>query len=242
MRKLALVLGLMSTLAMGAELYNSGGFITHAGQGFGGADVSMASLAYNSGGHNMLGTYREADDFIVGAGGWTIDSIKTHGYATNAPAGNPGWTGFSMKIWAGASPGLGSPVYQTTAAPTITFTNVYRVFNGAANLLNTARAVNSLTWSVPNINLPAGQYWVDVNVTGGSTGWWNYVMQPNPTNPNDPITVPGNAYTSSNSGGTWASTIYGTPPINLAFPLAVYGVPEPAALALLALGLLIRRR
>lgn len=236
MRKAIALVMVVAPLAMAAELYNNGPVVTHPGQGFGGADVSMASSNANSGGANMLSpTYRCADDFTVPAGGWVLDGIKLSGYRTSAPPGNPGWTTFDLKIWAGANPGVGAPVYQTNAAPAIAFTNVYRIFNGVANLQNTDRALNSLTFALPNLNLAAGQYWFDLSVGGAATGWMNYVMDPNPANPNDPITRIGNA--KQWTGASWVAPTY-TPE----FPFSVTGVPEPAALALLALGLLIRRR
>jgi len=245
MRKAVAVfaVGLVCSFAA-AQLFDNGPFITHPGKGFGGADVSMASLTVNSGGNNMFksGTsqyYRCADDFIVKGGAWNVTEIQTYGYASNAPKGAPGWTGFDLKIWQGTQPGQGSPVFTTTAAPTIAFTNVYRTFNGATNLQNTARAVNKLTWSGLNLNLPDGQYWVDVQVSGGSSGWWNYVMTVDPNNPDNPITKAGNAYQFSTTN-TWVPAVAGTPSVNVEFPFAI--VPEPSALALMVLGLVIRRR
>jgi hypothetical protein len=222
-----------------AELFNTATFVTHAGQGAGGLDVSMCSVNPNSGGNNMFApSFKTADDFIVPAGGWTLDGIQLFGYMTgNNPAP---WTGYTLNIWQGATPGLGTAVYTTTAAPTKVMTNVYRVFNGTANLLNTDRRINRMTWSLPNVALAAGQYWFDLSVSGGTSGWMNYVMQPNPTNPNDPITVVGNAYQFS--GGAWIPAVAGTPTVNVSFPMIVTGIPEPTALVLLALSFVLRRR
>lgn len=247
MRKLVvfLAVGGLVAGASAALLYDNGPFITHPGQGYNGADLSMCSLNPNSGGSNMrqagtgLAYYRCADDFIVPAGGWNIDGIRTYGYATGAAPGTPGWTGFEMKVWSGAQPGIGTPVYTTTVAPTIAFTNVYRCFNGV--FVDNTRAINRMDWAIPagGLALPAGQYWIDVQVQGGTSGWWNYVMDPNPTNPNDPITRVGNAMQVS-TGGTWIAAVAGTPSVQVTFPFQI--TPEPASLVLLGLGLLLRRR
>lgn len=244
MRKLVLFLavGGLVTGAWGNFLYDNGPVVTHPGQGAGGADVSMCSVAPNTAGLNMMQQtgqdyYRVADDFIVPAGGWqNIDKIRLWGYATGTTPGNPGFTGYDLIIWSG-DPGVGTQVYSTTAAPTVTWSGVYRVFNGTANLLNTQRPLNWLDFTLPNLNLPAGTYHWDLRVTASVSAWYPLVMDINPSNPNDPITRAGNSW-QKQTATSWVHN--NLPPIP-EYPFTIY--PEPASLLLLGLaGVLIRRR
>ena len=180
--------------SLGREVYDNGPIVTHAGMGYGGADVSMASVNPNIGGAKMVlqtgqQHYRVADDFIVPAGGWMLDGITLNGYGPDAPPGSPGWTGFSLKIWQGSAPGEGSPLYETIASPAISSSNVYRVLNGAGNLQDNARAVDRILYALPNVTLVEGQYWFDFQVSGGVSAAMNCVMDISPQYPDNPITA-----------------------------------------------------
>jgi hypothetical protein len=211
------------------DLHDNGPIITHPGAGAGGLDVSMCSLNPNSSGSNMLlqgvnPYYRVADDWVVPAGEeWSVTDLKLQGYVTGGVAGNPGWTSYSLRIWKDQMPVDGpANFYNGTAAPTIAFLNVYRVFNGVANLLNTQRPVNELTFTFnPPLSLPAGTYWFDLQVGGAASGWYNYVMDPNPANPDDPITRVGNAMQRTATG--WVGAVAGTPAVNVEYPFKVVG-------------------
>ncbi|MFU8829446.1 MAG: hypothetical protein ACNA8P_08440, partial [Phycisphaerales bacterium] len=178
----------------GGILWDNGPMVTHPGAGSGGADVSMASVNPNTAGSNVRSfapdpNFRVADDFTVGAGGWLVNSIVSFGYQTNASV--PTWTGANMNIWDGA-PNAGGTIVATSTSFTLEATGIFRVFNGEANLSNTARPVWGISFDFGGLNLAAGNYWMDWQVEGGASGWANYVMDINPDNVNDPITRAGN--------------------------------------------------
>jgi len=213
MKKLSLpvtALALVAAPAFGqVELYNNGPMVTHPAQGSGGADVSMASLNPNVAGSNArwfadspFEYYRVADDFTVPANeNWTIQTIVVHAYETNAPPGSPGWSRAELRIFDGAGPEQGTQRGSTSTSTSWQWTNIYRVFNGTGNLLNTARAVNAITFDMGNLQLGPGTYWIDWRGFDGTAVWAPYVMDINPNNPNDPITRPGNARHKINNEG-----------------------------------------
>jgi hypothetical protein len=234
----SLVLGLVTGVSTGwaQVLYDNGPVVTHPGQGAGGADVSMCSSHPDSAGANMLWQavdpryFRVADDWVVPAGQtWNVSQLRLWGYATNAPPGFPGWTFYSLKIWRDQTPSDDpANFYQTTAAPAITFSGVYRVFNGIENLMNTERALNRLTFSFsPALVLPAGTYWFDLQVGGGTFGWYNFVMDINPRNPYDPITRVGNAMQRTVAGWVAAVAGFPAPPVQVSYPFEVIGTVSP---------------
>jgi hypothetical protein len=108
-----------------------------------------------------------------------------------------------------------------------------------------------LSFNTGSLNLAAGSYWVALQVDGGTSGWNPYVMDPNPANPNDPITRRGNArqFRQPTTGVfQWEPEFTTTTGWNDTpeHPFEVYGtvVPEPASMAALGLGALalLRRR
>ena len=113
-------------------IYDNGPIITNPGLGYRGGDVSMATLEVNTCGLSVDADqgYRVADDFTVPAGGWMLNGIELYAYATNAPPGAPGWLAYSLNIWQGDVPGTGTPVFTTTAAPTITPAGTHSASSG----------------------------------------------------------------------------------------------------------------
>jgi MYXO-CTERM domain-containing protein len=226
----------------GGILWDNGPMVTHPGAGSGGADVSMASVDPNAAGSNVRNiapgqNFRIADDFNVGAGGWTVNSVVAFGYETGA-TGAPTWSGANMNIWDGA-PNAGGTIVATSTAFTLESTGIFRVFNGAANLGNTARAIWGISFDFGSLDLAAGNYWMDWQVEGGASGWANYVMDVNPDDVNNPITRTGNALQMFNADGDWQFP--GGP---LEVPFLVRGIPAPGAVSLIGLAGLaaVRRR
>src|SRR5438046_835661 len=80
--------------APSAVLYSNGPFISHPGQGFGGADASrvqnlslgMSTFAFNA----SAGAYHLADQFTVPAGtSWYIKSVTVYAYQLGSPTTSP---------------------------------------------------------------------------------------------------------------------------------------------------------
>jgi hypothetical protein len=239
--KVATTLGFVAVAAVGSAqvLYNNGGMVTHAGQGFNGADVSMAETlngTSTAGSAARLvptgtgGEFRIADDFTVGGPGWIVSSIVVNAYETNSAT--PTWANANLNIW-NSQPGQGGSIVASFTSTSWAFTGIYRVFNGAGNLTNTARPIHAITFNTASLALGAGTYWIDWQVTGGASGWAPYVMLPNQSDPNAPITVFGNGQQLASTG--W-QPILAAPGVETPFTVNGEVVPEPASMLALAAG------
>ncbi|MCC5786770.1 MAG: hypothetical protein JJU33_08735 [Phycisphaerales bacterium] len=233
---------LLCSAGMANILWDNGSIVTHVGAGAGGNDVSMAGTDVTSAGANARqqttgNHFRIADDFVV-SGTWLIESITVQGYETNSAT--PTWTGASLNVWDGSPADAGSSIVASFSNPTVTDAGVYRVFNGAANLSNTARPVHNITFGLNDLQLGSGTYWIDWNVEGGASGWAPPVMEANPGDPNAPTTPFGNALQLAADGWQLKSR----DPEGTETPFIVRGVPAPGAAATFALAGLIglRRR
>lgn len=146
------------------------GLITGVGTGAGGADVSMlqtASLSMTSLGASVFGTFRLAENFVVPAGGWTIDKITTYAYQTGSTTTST-MTAFNFRVWNGVPDAMGSTVVfgdTTTNRLTATsFTNIYRVTE--TTLTATNRPIMAVEAGGLSLTLPAGTYWLDWQTSG----------------------------------------------------------------------------
>jgi hypothetical protein len=198
-----------------------------------------------------------ADDFTVTNAGWRISGIKVYGYAVGVQ--DPWLTGGSMRIWRGRPGDQGaSQVWNsgnliarqidqngliTTNAG---FGNLYRIPNTSpdSGSANTTRRVLEFTFSVPNITLQAGTYWIDYQLLRGT----DEVFSPSTTHSGVRGVASANARRFN--GAAWENLVdpgslppnpnnLGNP-INVAqeVPFIVTGepVPEPMTMTVLALG------
>lgn len=242
MRKLALVLAFVAlgSLATGAVLYDNGPLST--------GNMSSNGVAAPAGttwsevqppgtiagfGNQLSANNRVADDFTIPAGqSWTINSIDFFGYQTGASSLT--LNAVNVRIWSG-QPGTGTVVFGDTTTNRFNggaFSNIYRIFTATPDQTRKIMQYNATIGTT----LGAGTYWVDWQ-TGGtlSSGPWapqvTILGQPGKPGANGMQQVSGASWALVNDGG-----------VNQDFPFLINGVPEPAALALLALGLLLRRR
>lgn len=239
----AALLAVVATVATADELWNNGPLVTHPGAGAGGADVSMASLVPNTAGSNVTTVVRRADDFTVGGPGWIVSKIETFAYDTNNPT--PRWDSALITIHSGSPDG---PI-AASANATWELSGINRIFNGEANLGNTARQLSRITADFGSIELGAGDYWMVLSIThsAGVNSWFPFVMDINPADPNDPITRVGNSQVSTDSGATWALGSVSTGGWNqspeMAFVVRGEVIPAPGAIAALGFaGLAASRR
>ncbi len=203
-------------------LHGGGDFVTHPGQAAGGASASMVGSDWAFLGFNVLqnpggnGERRVADRFVL-VEERTVQRVVTYAYESNIQT--PTWTGFNMNIWDGRPGDGGSQILATTQMAAFDSTGIYRVPSGAASLPNTARPVYAIEWFLDPLSLPAGEYWIDWQVEGGSSAFAVPTMAINPDEPNDPITVSGLARHLAPAG--WQD--FGAPTRSLATPFQVLG-------------------
>lgn len=207
--------------------------ITHPGGGSGGADESrlqttslgMGTIGF---GAQQTALNRIADDFVVPAGGWTVNAISVYTYQTGSTTTST-ITGLTLRIWNGAPNVGGSTVVfgddTTNVLSSTAFTNIFRVTETTVG--GTTRPIMSATASGLNINLPAGTYWLDWALSGSlASGPWA-----------PPISILGTAITGNGlqfttptpPTGTWNPAVdggTGTPAQG--FPFTIEGIANNA--------------
>jgi hypothetical protein len=206
----------------GQVLYDSGPWITHPGQGAGGADVHMAATNFLASNVRQIGAgphFRIADRFTVPAGGWNISTIVTRALINDGPA--PNWNFYSANIWNGVPDAGGSSIVASTSSGSFGWSGAYAVFQGEP-LGGTNFPVYNAFWNTAGLTLPAGTYWIDWQLDG-SAAWAIYTTAPNPANPNQPILVPGVGRQLITTG--WQDLLQGEPgvPFTPGTPFLIIG-------------------
>lgn len=234
MRKGFVMLAVLAVVAAASAdvLWDNGSWITHPGT----PAYSECQGGRTSAGANINKTlgYTVADDFVVGAGGWTLDTADWMAYQTGSSTQST-FTGAYVQIWDGAPNAGGQVIFgdmTTNRLTNTTWSGVYRVFEGQVG--NTQRPVMTNTINLEGIQLNPGTYWLEVSLTGSlSSGpWAGYI---------EPAGNPAHNALQQTSPGVWqiSGTGYGGPGDHV---FMIHGTPEPATLALLALGFLALRR
>lgn len=176
------------------------------------------------------GRSRVADDFTVGAGGWTVSGFNFFAYQVSS-ANEFTFTGVTWSIVSG-DVRTGSVVASGAAVPTNGGLIGYRV--SSSTLTAQDRAIFQLGVDVPDFALSAGTYWLRWSIEGSlASGPW----QP-PTSDG----VVGNAQ-GEQFGQPFAQLRDGTAQ-GVELPFQILGprggpttpVPEPSAFLLLAAG------
>lgn len=166
-------------------LFNNGPIANSIGSGPNGSDVSiMPSILHNAGYTtskvNTSGfEYRVADDFIVDAPMWQIDSIEFFGF-TGSDALDQVFDKYTIQIWQGEP---GDPTSRLIWGDEVTnrvmgskFSGVYREYaSGYYPIISNMCSVSGLV-------LPEGHFWID----------WNARAVPNSAEALTPPVVKGN--------------------------------------------------
>lgn len=165
-----------------------------------------------------------ADDFVVGTGGWEVNTIRMHGIWVNSmPANTPQ---FNIIIMADANNAPGSKVITFRATnTTVTTGNTYF-----------GRTEQIFDFSLPTFSLAEGRYWLSVQPIANREFHWL-----SSTDANTPLTGNG-AFLRDGTGNTpgwptqqWGSLsqTLGSIPHDLAFSFFGTTIPAPGALMLL---------
>jgi MYXO-CTERM domain-containing protein len=230
------VLVLAGSAQAGSTLWDNGPIVTNPGGGFGGADASLvqSQLGMTSlGGNVNVGSFRRADNFTVGAGGWRLDSIQVFGYFTGGDTTTSPIENLFVRIW-DANPGAGGTVVAgdmtTNILASSDWTGAYRASTNSP--LGNTRPIWDAVGSLGGLVLAEGEYWVEVGMSSSlGTMWMPPVSIPDQSSTGDALT-----YTvSSDSWGPWLDGGAGTP-LGMPFVLTGSVVPAPGAMALLGLG------
>lgn len=217
-------------------LWDNGPIVTNPGGGFGGADASLVQSQLGMtglGGNASVGSFRRADNFTVGAGGWRLDSIQVFGYFTGANTTTSPIEGLYVQIW-DADPTAGGQVVWGDMTTNIlsgsVWTGAYRA--SVNSPLGDTRPIWDAVGSLGGVELGAGEYWVEVGMSSSLGTMWM-----------PPVTIPGEATTGDAltytvSSGAWAEWTDGGSGTRLGMPFVLTGsvAPTPGAGAALLLG------
>ncbi len=201
-----------------AVLFDNGPFVTGAGAGSSGADISEMGTdeqVYGFGIQHANGTMI-ADQFTIPTGDtWSIDKITTFGYQTGSGTTST-ITGVYLTIW-DDPPDTGTLVYGDQAANVMTsttWTNCYRVSNGDAS--NTDRPIMANICDLTPFSLGEGEYWLVVQLDGSaSSGPWS-----------NPVTISGQPSTGDaiqKTSSGWAPLSMSTTNQGVGLPFIIEG-------------------
>lgn len=225
MKKLFTLISALSitTISMAQPLVNKSQLVNYPGGGFGGADASATQTVightlYGSGNQNSLNNWM-AEQIIVPASGWTVDSLIVYGYQTGSSTVST-FTGLYAFISADSSglPSYTPVIGNRTTSSMIggTFSNIYRAPDESpTGLTNTQRPIMKLKSNISG-NLTAGTYWVVWSTTGSlSSGPWC-----------PPVTIlnqtsTGNAMQFLGTSSTWTTMVSGG--FNQGAPFILHG-------------------
>lgn len=203
-----------------AVLFDNGPLVSLPGGGCSGGDASIldGTLGHTTFGYGCQQTAGNsmADDFTSSAA-WNIDSIKFFTYQTSATSVTI--NGVFVQIYNGNPSSGGTVVWgdlTTNRLIRAGFSNIYRAQNTTPT--DCARRIQEAVANI-GINLPAGQYWVEVTLTGtSSSGPWV-----------PPVTIAGTGVTGDawqKTTAGWAQILNGTDLQGM--PFIVYGTAGAA--------------
>jgi hypothetical protein len=229
------LLAAVASPCFGQVLLDNTLIVTHAAQGFNGADASAIMATATPGatlyGASIVGTFRIADDFTVPAGeSWNITKIVLYGYqtiATNPFPPTSSFTGLTIRVWNGAPNAGGAIVFGDTTTNRLSASSWLNCYRTTDTDIATAfnRAIFKLEANfTPAIELGAGTYWLDYGATGNAafTGPWTPPQVRGPTDP-VPGVVPGNAIQLTALPNTWAASVNGTSGVQNAYSFNLEG-------------------
>src|SRR5690606_10697133 len=169
--------GKQSLLGGPTQLYSNGPFITHPTGGAGGnaASVLESTILSTYGyGAQQSADNRVADEFVVPASGWTVDSMTFYAYQTGSTTTST-MTGINVRIWDGVPGAAGSNIVfgntTTNVMASTGWSGAYRSID--TNLVDSTRPIMSVVADIGGLALSGGTYWVDYQFNGslGSGPW-----------------------------------------------------------------------
>lgn len=209
-----LIMALVLGMAMSAQvLVSNGPFVTHPGQGAGGANYSAMDTNLYTYAAGILGfrasntstgvVYRVADDFTIPASTtWSIDSIIFYGYQTGASTTST-ITQLDFVIWNGL-PDQSTIVYGDTTMNLLDQTSWANCYRGVHyDLLNVQRPIMRVAHNLPGTQLGPGTYYLDWRYAGTLTSgpWANPIAIPNQAVTGDAMQKGGTAWNNIMNNG-----------------------------------------
>lgn len=232
---------LFATASMAQQIYTNGPFITNPGAHVPSGDVSLAQdVTYP--GYTLLGmnagpNFRLTDDFFIPLNHiWTVNSVTLYAYQTGTDGAD--FTDARVNIWIGfPNNSLSVKKFDGDVANQLVSTTpvAYRTAQSFPTpFSNSQRRIVALTLAIPEIELVAGQYWLDWQLKGPDPATSVYTP---------PVSIIGQPYTSfdgfaykkcpttvedpndscATSPGQWQLFLNGTSPYLVDLPFVING-------------------